>query len=1193
MAQSPTERYRARALSIQIPRPYTSVASTPTAMSSYRPLSPGGRRIQNPARASDSFADPYYNQARHNSYTSPRTSSGVIPLSSETYITEQPSSAREPPRAGIYSGQYGPPTTATTSRPRRSSLVDSQRASAPSVTQLPSRSRPMVVQDTGRPSSPAKGTRERDYYVAPAVSKEPRKMEHKKIYSVNNDGDAKLVADIDAPAGRERHHRRRESVDRGTDRGGYLNTTMDRDRGRKDYHATGRSRAREASVDDKDAYSYTDPASMYATTEPKWRPEGPRPRRGSVDRGASRDRPVSLLVEPYSDPRASAKDLGPPPSTRGWESVNRVGRTTSVRDGPQRNVAPSPVRGRFAEPTAPYVEPREPYYPPPRTSSREGRSQATYSDRPAERYPEHERERETRRERRSSVTRRTDESMTRRGDPGLPVRGFGIRSESKERYAREGRGSDENIKDRQGYRDSGLGYVEPHRRDTAPEISYHEERRLEQEKKDREAARLLAEERDREYAREKKREEERAYERERKERDRAAERETERERERQRMMEREPERERDRLRGGDREPERERDRERHHHRRDTDRDRDRDRDRDLRKENGDGGPSLAQAATGGLAGAAAAFGLNKVFNKEKGDERETDRERDRVRDRDEERERKRDRDRERDRERDVERKRQEEPSRKEDRERRDRRPEGSHNSEGSSAPFEREPPRDDRYRDTDRGLGFAFERPPEPPKTAAAVERPRDREIPRQSERAQERELEREHEDKHVELPQPPGALDADEDYRRRMEQVQRELGRAPPADDRASVDSDPDRERRRRDREQRQREKEEREYAEPKLDAGIGLTAPSEQGPPPELLRRSFEDAASEATAASSQSGGPALRRKRSILDEPMTDEPVQIIDNSYSDRRENRVRIVDPPTEEEVSRPRGILKKPTSKFPDHPNNIREGVAPLKDANSKGIPPGARWTKIDRRLVNPEALEEAKERFEERLDCVIVLRVLTKEEIQKLADRTSALRGRRYPSFASGDDGGDLRDGEELRRRGSRTHSKRPSVAHSGRGYSANDALNEPSEEHRPSKPGKARKMWTMHGARDFLQYLINPSLTLPPPTDERYEQERQERKVAKRRERQGAAARHDADEYVVDDSSDEWAEKKPKMLEGAPAPPSGVGSSVATGLSGLGSGEPVDFVRESRERRREREEGRERVDAGYNMSGGLGRRE
>ncbi|KAJ4347965.1 uncharacterized protein N0V89_009337 [Didymosphaeria variabile] len=55
--------------------------------------------------------------------------------------------------------------------------------------------------------------------------------------------------------------------------------------------------------------------------------------------------------------------------------------------------------------------------------------------------------------------------------------------------------------------------------------------------------------------------------------------------------------------------------------------------------------------------------------------------------------------------------------------------------------------------------------------------------------------------------------------------------------------------------------------------------------------------------------------------------------------------------------------------------------------------PASARWTKIDRRFVNPQALEEAREQFEEREDCCIVLRVLTQEEIQKLADRTKEIR--------------------------------------------------------------------------------------------------------------------------------------------------------------------------------------------------------
>ncbi|KAG2414416.1 hypothetical protein HFD88_003607 [Aspergillus terreus] len=111
----------------------------------------------------------------------------------------------------------------------------------------------------------------------------------------------------------------------------------------------------------------------------------------------------------------------------------------------------------------------------------------------------------------------------------------------------------------------------------------------------------------------------------------------------------------------------------------------------------------------------------------------------------------------------------------------------------------------------------------------------------------------------------------------------------------------------------------------------------------------------------------------------------------------------------------PKGILKPPRDKFPEEPNPIREGVAPLKDAHKKGIPPGARWTKIDRRLVNPAALEAGKERFEERPDCVIVLRVLTKEEIQAYALKTQEIRDSRYHEYVRE----RRRRREEDRRRG------------------------------------------------------------------------------------------------------------------------------------------------------------------------------
>ena len=65
-----------------------------------------------------------------------------------------------------------------------------------------------------------------------------------------------------------------------------------------------------------------------------------------------------------------------------------------------------------------------------------------------------------------------------------------------------------------------------------------------------------------------------------------------------------------------------------------------------------------------------------------------------------------------------------------------------------------------------------------------------------------------------------------------------------------------------------------------------------------------------------------------------------------------------------------------------------------MKDITKDGIPATARWTRISRALVNPEALERAHERFEEREDYVIVLRVLSRDEIIKFAEKTKEIRG-------------------------------------------------------------------------------------------------------------------------------------------------------------------------------------------------------
>ncbi|KAK1833128.1 hypothetical protein QBC39DRAFT_255024 [Podospora conica] len=112
--------------------------------------------------------------------------------------------------------------------------------------------------------------------------------------------------------------------------------------------------------------------------------------------------------------------------------------------------------------------------------------------------------------------------------------------------------------------------------------------------------------------------------------------------------------------------------------------------------------------------------------------------------------------------------------------------------------------------------------------------------------------------------------------------------------------------------------------------------------------------------------------------------------------DRDEKQVRVVSPPRDKDDKKPiRGILKQPKTQFPEEKNPIREGVAPHKDDKTKAnVPSGAKWTKISRKMVNPEALLIGKERFEIRDDFVIVLRVLNKEEIQAYAAATAQLRG-------------------------------------------------------------------------------------------------------------------------------------------------------------------------------------------------------
>jgi zinc finger CCCH domain-containing protein 13 len=155
----------------------------------------------------------------------------------------------------------------------------------------------------------------------------------------------------------------------------------------------------------------------------------------------------------------------------------------------------------------------------------------------------------------------------------------------------------------------------------------------------------------------------------------------------------------------------------------------------------------------------------------------------------------------------------------------------------------------------------------------------------------------------------------------------------------------------------------------------------------PPLVKEGALAASAAAATAAmAATSGSPDLGQ----------DDDSRGRELAHIPQEEKQVRIVSPGRDKEEKKPiRGILKQPKAAFPEEANPIREGVAPHKDDKTKGnVPPGARWTKINRKLVNPEALTIGKERFEIRDDFVIVLRVLSKEEIDAYATATQQLRG-------------------------------------------------------------------------------------------------------------------------------------------------------------------------------------------------------
>lgn len=115
-------------------------------------------------------------------------------------------------------------------------------------------------------------------------------------------------------------------------------------------------------------------------------------------------------------------------------------------------------------------------------------------------------------------------------------------------------------------------------------------------------------------------------------------------------------------------------------------------------------------------------------------------------------------------------------------------------------------------------------------------------------------------------------------------------------------------------------------------------------------------------------------------------------------NDRLERDTFIATPSNEDRYASPapKTILRESRKAFPENPKTYREDVGPRPKLPRKGIPANARWTKVNRNLVNPQSLEEEGIKFNEYVDHVIVLKAMDREEIEKYVTRTAEIRAER-----------------------------------------------------------------------------------------------------------------------------------------------------------------------------------------------------
>ncbi|TID23528.1 hypothetical protein E6O75_ATG03164 [Venturia nashicola] len=972
-----------------------AAANLKNGMSRYqRSSSPGSRKLVVPGRSSTgTFSASYephstYSRSPRDEYSTTPRSGGVIPISTEVYTNHPP-----PPPGSAYSG-----------RPR-------VRAGSDAIP--PSTRTRNVIHDSGisRPSSPLTRNYE-TVHVKPSTTRH----EHKKMYSIDN-GSAVLIAETEVVP---RDHRK--------ERGGYQST------------GSGGAHSRPREIDDT-SFSYTDPAGMYRDTEPRW-----RARRGSIDNR----RPVSMTdgyqLPPPPPPPRTTREPGPPPSTRGFDKIVPLSRGGgSLRDPGRTSLRDLPARSSSRDGHRPSIPARD---LPVRPASRDGHRPHTYDpyreegpygraaghrsttvlpvlinpprDNREDRYYQEEykdREREAHRSRRFE-------------DEAVASRGFGIRSGSVDRYRSNSSSAEALPRPPPPTSNPAAAIYGSEPLVKIPSVTDYAPKPVMDDRRSRPEPRLASgppppvmdDRRERiepsrrnsiinDYPPPAREDGPKSRAMPREERplpprdDRSAPREERREPWSEPRNDYLPT------------PIREDRRNSVHHR-------DRDRDRDGQRE------------------------------RERGDRKEREYERPREREREREYERPIERPREREREYDEPRR--DDKSRREDKGREDKAREEKTREEktrdlaakgvaaasvAAAGAMAGAAYQDKKHRDK---------------KEESDEESDEERRKSRRETNDKEDDRERKHVDRDRDdrKKEKKEAVDPDEDYRRRVQQAELELTRKRSNEDDRSGS---DRERRRRDRREREeRERQEKERRDRPLEI-------QEAPPPPALRREDILPPPKETVPVAipvRREPVPAGRgrdyaesihsddqhnrydsRQGSFLNgpvllepEPMSREPSATAGASFTagasstaaplvstrnggspsetadekEQRERRVTIVEPrkddPTPEVPVK--GILRRPTKVFPEYPNPIREGVTPLKErlekkgASAKEIPKDAKWTKIDRKLVNPQALEEKGVRFEERLDCVIVLSVLTRDEISAFAKRTEEIRDEREERY-------------------------------------------------------------------------------------------------------------------------------------------------------------------------------------------------